>query len=1350
MLNKKKQITVKEIISKGLKSDEAGTPFYHEFAFLDYNSIKVGDKLELVFDKRLNKYGQMSLLFDYEYYMQNFKKNRIYNLKIVKDRKDFFVLKTDDNKYCKAFKNSLLREPFQYKIGDYIEATYFGTYFSEIDGQILKDKSFFVKDKIYNCTIHSINKNRIILKTVADNKYCNVMLYDLITKSTPYKTGEVVSVSIDYKGKFSTFQASFNLFKESVENASGSYLLKINQIEKIENIEKNTYAYNFYTTTGMKIFAIQSLNSLFEKNFNFLSTKIYEEDNIELRFKYSKEKEQFKFSIPMNLKNLTDDEKNGKLEYNEYENLNFIETKFGFAELNTWFMSYLDKSLLKLYQNKMISYSTFDDRFLNTKIVLKKYDFSFISSIQNKEYRDLKIVDFIDNNMDKRIYLIEFATGLYGFLEASEYSYHNTVGQIDEVIPKLQVKEVLNGSFIFLTRKPYLVDPKIEFFRERSIGDRMKAKVNKIYNAFIIVTLEGNFNFHIFKKDLKALEFFEIEEFYKIGEIYDFFISKKNPQVELVGYNVNEFYNSKLAVYKNDTLCSGRVYKQMVTKFVVRLSDNIEASLPIDEISHLDIDDLKFNNELDYKFKIINFKKSNNNYKITLSRKRLSHPIYSFKKKYPAGSIAYGNFFYRDETGFYFNLKHRGGEISELVGFLSNYEISNYPNVEDFSKKIINNEEIEFKIIAYPSKNIIKKGTIFEKAILLSIKNLSDFKIKSYYDSILDKDIFLKNEDIIEKNVFTFLNDNDRVYFKKSIAENYFVYSLKSEMFIPGFVADKKRSFTATYIEYTKKLLEISSDDKLSNDEKLLTSVLLNKSSDKRINYFSLKNLTKNYFNKINNTIEIGYSEFVLGQIKEKLGNTELKIIGKDEDGCSYGWFLNNDLFRIRVYLLNDELSIGEQYKINIVNYYENNNKLIGEISSLSETNIGKYYSVTVTGKIDKYEYSVQFLGNKQGIINSFNSELMIKEQFFAELSSIDNGKYIFSYNFDKQDVLKFPHYVAIDDLLSILSQKERIITLTKEDILSLYLILKEKYISTDKKGELNDINNMIYLLENGTKKGIFIIENRIFGQGQFGKVYKGINLIDKEKVVCKKFISNREDDIEGKRFKNEAKVLSELDKEGFVKLYHYYEQNSEYISSFADGITLREYIKNNINKSYDWKKENYINILIKISEILDDLHQDAITHCDIKPENIIFNEKEDSIYIIDLGSVQTEDIKGGFGTIFYSSPKQCSIFSNEDKHFTEEHDFGIKDDIYSLGIMMYEMLTGKLPYSDELEEEIIIYAHQYGQMEEGCEYSFILPSGINSNIESALEDIIVKCMHYNPCKRYEEFYDVIEALEEV
>ena len=77
-------------------------------------------------------------------------------------------------------------------------------------------------------------------------------------------------------------------------------------------------------------------------------------------------------------------------------------------------------------------------------------------------------------------------------------------------------------------------------------------------------------------------------------------------------------------------------------------------------------------------------------------------------------------------------------------------------------------------------------------------------------------------------------------------------------------------------------------------------------------------------------------------------------------------------------------------------------------------------------------------------------------------------------------------------------------------------------------------------------------------------------------------------------------------------------------------------------------------------------------------------------------------------------------------------------------------MLTGKLPYSDELEEEIIIYAHQYGQMEEGCEYSFILPSGINSNIESALEDIIVKCMHYNPCKRYEEFYDVIEALEEV
>ena len=77
-------------------------------------------------------------------------------------------------------------------------------------------------------------------------------------------------------------------------------------------------------------------------------------------------------------------------------------------------------------------------------------------------------------------------------------------------------------------------------------------------------------------------------------------------------------------------------------------------------------------------------------------------------------------------------------------------------------------------------------------------------------------------------------------------------------------------------------------------------------------------------------------------------------------------------------------------------------------------------------------------------------------------------------------------------------------------------------------------------------------------------------------------------------------------------------------------------------------------------------------------------------------------------------------------------------------------MFCGKLPYSDNLEEETIIFAHQYGQLDQDTEYSFVNPILMNSEIEPSIEGVILKLMALSEDERYNDFFDLIEALEEI
>jgi len=252
-------------------------------------------------------------------------------------------------------------------------------------------------------------------------------------------------------------------------------------------------------------------------------------------------------------------------------------------------------------------------------------------------------------------------------------------------------------------------------------------------------------------------------------------------------------------------------------------------------------------------------------------------------------------------------------------------------------------------------------------------------------------------------------------------------------------------------------------------------------------------------------------------------------------------------------------------------------------------------------------------------------------------------------------------------------------------------------------------------------------------GGGGMALVYKAkcrlLNRFVAIKVLRPEFT---EDEEFVKKFRREAQSAASLSHPNIVGIYDVGTENNSYyiVMEYVKGQTLKELIKSKGTLGVEYST----NIAIQICYALDQAHKNNIVHRDIKSHNILIRE-DNSVKVTDFGiarAVSSSTITNTgnvIGSVHYFSPEQAR------GGYVDE-----KSDIYSLGVVMYEMLTGRLPFEGESP---IAVALKHIQEEPE------LPSRINSRIPKAIEAIIMKCMEKEVSKRYNSASEIINDLRQ-
>lgn len=254
-----------------------------------------------------------------------------------------------------------------------------------------------------------------------------------------------------------------------------------------------------------------------------------------------------------------------------------------------------------------------------------------------------------------------------------------------------------------------------------------------------------------------------------------------------------------------------------------------------------------------------------------------------------------------------------------------------------------------------------------------------------------------------------------------------------------------------------------------------------------------------------------------------------------------------------------------------------------------------------------------------------------------------------------------------------------------------------------------------------------------IIGVGGMAVVYKAYDNIDDRTVAVKilkeEFLANEEF---RRRFKNESKAIAVLSHPNIVKVYDVsYGDKVQYIvMECVDGITLKEYIRQQGVINY----KEAVFFVTQILRALQHAHDKGIVHRDIKPQNIMLLENG-AIKVTDFGIArfsrsETRTMTDStIGSVHYISPEQARGDITDDKA-----------DIYSVGVMLYEMLTGKLPFESDNTVSVAIMQLQQEPVK---------PRDINPSIPIGLEQIVLKAMQKNVNDRYQSAAEMLLDLEE-
>ncbi len=252
-----------------------------------------------------------------------------------------------------------------------------------------------------------------------------------------------------------------------------------------------------------------------------------------------------------------------------------------------------------------------------------------------------------------------------------------------------------------------------------------------------------------------------------------------------------------------------------------------------------------------------------------------------------------------------------------------------------------------------------------------------------------------------------------------------------------------------------------------------------------------------------------------------------------------------------------------------------------------------------------------------------------------------------------------------------------------------------------------------------GSTLGRYELRRRV-AQGGMSEVYLGYDRRVRRKIAIKVLYGSSEPFV--RRFEREALAVGTLSHDNILALYDFGEQRPWYylVMPYVEGGTLRDYLLRRERLTLE-EAGSFLN---QIASALQYAHDHGVVHRDVKPSNILLR-LDGHAYLVDFGlakaKMEAESLTHAgamVGTPEYMAPEQSN----------GEHDY--RSDIYSLGIVLYQMLTGRVPFTAESPVAISL-KHIQSQPP--------LPRQLNPEIPQSIEDVILKALEKDPNERYQE-----------
>lgn len=237
---------------------------------------------------------------------------------------------------------------------------------------------------------------------------------------------------------------------------------------------------------------------------------------------------------------------------------------------------------------------------------------------------------------------------------------------------------------------------------------------------------------------------------------------------------------------------------------------------------------------------------------------------------------------------------------------------------------------------------------------------------------------------------------------------------------------------------------------------------------------------------------------------------------------------------------------------------------------------------------------------------------------------------------------------------------------------------------------------------------------SEIIGEGGYGRVYRAVHLLLKKTVAVKVLLSSLEDEESMARFQTEARATHQLSHQNVVAVFDYGTSPRPYlVMEYVDGLTLDVIIE----REGPLSVEKFISIFDQICQGMSAAHEKSMLHRDLKPSNIIVDKLTETPKVLDFGIVKVfDEDKTASGTTMgsppYMSPEQCM-----------GKDLDARADVYSLGCVMYEALSGMKAFDGQNAVECM-YKHFNVSPKPIGDIRKDLPKGLDYVIAKTTADI--------------------------